>query len=169
MSLFDHKPETVINIEGDLIINFGEEKPHHHHRHIKPILAFNILIHNTNFNYMAIVTNLTLTSVAPVTLNMTVTDGPNGPQIAGVLSGLAYNVDATQDIAVVDPNDPLSVDIHSVAPQGGSTVTGTGNFVSTLLGSDGVTPAFSGTVTGTLVLVNNVVVAVLNPVLAFNQ
>lgn len=167
----EENKEPFVFIET-LIINFGEETPHHQkpkHK-IRPHLVFNIHFNNKNFNLMAQVTNLTLTSTAPVTLSMTVVDANNAnTPIAGVLSGLTYNADATQDIAVVDPADPLSVDIHAVTPQGGSTVTGTGNFVSTLLGPDGTTPAFSGTVTGTLVLVNNIPVAVLNPVLAFNQ
>lgn len=176
MSIFgsSHKEEKSnpsIFIET-IIINIGEEKPHHHKPkpQIRPHLAFNIHFNNKNFNYMAIISNLTLTSTAPVTLGMAVVDANNAnTPIAGVLSGLAYNVDATQDIAVVDPTDPLSVDIHAVAPTGGSTVTGTGNFVSTLLAPDGTTPAFSGTVTGTLVLVNNIPVAVLNPALTFNR
>ena len=119
---------------------------------------------------MAIVSNLTLTSTAPVTLSMTVVDSNNGnAEIAGTLSGLAYvATDPSQDIAVVDPTVATEVDIHAVTPSGGTTITATGTFVSTLLKADG-TPAFSGTVTGTLVLVNNVPVAVLNPVLAFNQ
>lgn len=169
MSIFGHeKPEPSIFIET-LIINLGEEKHHHGHR-MRPKLAFNLLIQNTNFTFMPQVTSLTLTSVAPVELNMTVLDAnSNNSPIAGVLSGLSYAVDATQDIAVVDSTDPLSVDIHAVSLQGGSTVTGSGTFVSTALQSDNVTPLFSGTVTGTLVLVNNIVVAVLNPVLAFNQ
>lgn len=62
----------------------------------------------------------------------------------------------------------MSVDIHAVVPQGGTAVVANGNFVSTLTKDDG-TPYFSGAITGTLVLVNNIVVAVLNPVLAFNQ
>lgn len=119
---------------------------------------------------MSIVTNLTLTSVAPVTLNMVVGDANNNnAPIAGVLSNLTYNVDATQDIAVVDSANPLEVDIHAVSLQGGSTVTATGTFVSTALQADGKTLLFSGTVTGTLVLVNNISVVVLNPVLTFNQ
>lgn len=160
------KAETIINIEN-LTINIDSD---HHERKIRPTLVFNLLIQNKNFHSMGQISNLTLTSPAPITLNMTVGDANNNnAPIAGVLSGLTYDVDATQDIAVVDTSDPLSVDIHAVAPQGGSTVTGTGNFVSTLMGTDGVTPAFSGAVTGTLVLVNNIVVAVLNPVLLFNQ
>lgn len=136
---------------------------------LRPVLTFQYFFNNKNFNFMAIITNLTLTSTAPVTFKMAVNDANNNnAPIAGVLSGLSYNADAAQDIAVVDPSDPLSVDIHAVAPQGGTTVTATGNFVSTLQKADG-TPAFSGTVTGTLVLVNNVPTAVLNPVLTFNQ
>src|ERR1700748_1052692 len=145
MSIFGHHKEEEkqpsVFIEN-LTIYLGEEKhhEHHHHGHIfRPKLAFNFLLTNTNFTYMAVVTNLTLTSTAPVELSMSVLDANNNNAvIAGTLSGLSYNVDATQDIAVVDPNDPLSVDIHAVAPQGGSTVTATGNFVSTLLGSDGI-------------------------------
>lgn len=156
--------ETILEQELEEIIDEFDNS------RIRPILAFQIFENNKTFNCMAVVTNLTLTSTAPVTFNMTVLDANNNnTPIAGVLSGLSYNADATQDIAVVDPNDPLSVDIHAVAPQGGTTVTGTGNFVSTLLGTDGKTPAFSGTVTGTLVLVNNIPVAVLKPILAFNQ
>lgn len=120
---------------------------------------------------MSIVSNLTLTSVAPQTFKMVVVDANNNNlPIGGVLSGLSYNPDdATQDVAVTDPSDPLSVDIHAVSLQGGTKVTGTGQFVSTALQPDNVTPLFSGTVTGTLVLINNIVVAVLNPVLTFNQ
>ena len=137
---------------------------------LKPKLVFNLFNKNKNYSFMAQVTNLTLTSVAPVELSLTVVDANNSnAPIAGVLSGLSYAVDATQDIAVVDATDPLSVDIHAVSLQGGSTVTGTGTFVSTALQADGITPLFSGTVTGTLVLVNNIPVVVLNPVLAFNQ
>lgn len=139
-------------------------------RRMQPFLAFTHFHHHQTHHYMAQVTSLTLTSAAPVTLNMTVLDANNNNAIlAGVLSGLTYDVDATQDIAVLDPNDPLSVDIHAVAPQGGATVTGTGNFVSTLQKADGSGPAFSGQITGTLVLVNNIVVAVLAPFLGFNQ
>src|ERR1700748_511385 len=144
MSIFGHhkdeEKQPSVFIEN-LNIFLGEEKHHeHHHGHkFRPNLAFNLLLTNTNFTYMSVVTNLTLTSTAPVELSMTVLDANNNNSvIAGTLSGLSYNVDATQDIAVVDPNDPLSVDIHAVAPQGGSTVTATGNFVSTLLGSDGI-------------------------------
>lgn len=122
---------------------------------------------------MSIVSNLTLTSLAPQPFKMVVVDANNGNlPIAGVLSNLLYNADAAQDIAVLDPNDPLSVDIHAVALQGGTTVTGTGQFVSTAVNTNpGGTssPVFSGPVTGTLVLVNNIVVAILNPVLTFNQ
>jgi hypothetical protein len=139
-------------------------------RQIQPILVFTFFVNNKNFNFMSIVTNLTLTSVAPVTLNMVVGDANNNnAPIAGVLSNLTYNVDATQDIAVVDSANPLEVDIHAVSLQGGSTVTATGTFVSTALQADGKTLLFSGTVTGTLVLVNNISVVVLNPVLTFNQ
>lgn len=170
MGIFDkkeHHPETVINIDK-IIVNLGDE-PHHGHK-ICPRLAFNILIHNTNFNYMSVVSTLTLTSTAPVTLSMTVVDKTSGTVIAGVLSGLSYTpADATQDIGVVDPSNALEVDVHAVTPTGGTNLVANGTFVSTLLGSDGVTPAFSGPVTGTLVLVNNVVISVLNPVLAFNQ
>lgn len=137
---------------------------------IRPVLTFQYFFNDKNFNFMAIITNLTLTSTAPQTFKMAVNDANNNmAPIAGTLSGLSYADDATQDIAVVDPGDPLSVDIHAVAPQGGTTVTATGNFVSTLQKPDNSGPAFSGTVTGTLVLVNNVPVAVLNPVLTFNQ
>lgn len=136
---------------------------------IRPILAFTYFFNNTNLNFMAQVKSLTLTSTAPVTLSMTVVDANTGAEIAGVLSGLSYTPDdAAQDIAVPDPADPLEVDVHAVTNSGGTNVTGSGNFVSTLLKDDG-TPAFSGTITGTLVLVNNIPVAVLNPVLAFNQ
>jgi hypothetical protein len=173
MSIFDKKernPETIINI-GEIVLSFGEEKPHK--PKLRPHLSFNLLINNTNFNFMAQVSTLTLTSTAPVTLNMTVTDGPGGPEIAGTLSGLGYTpVDATQDIAVVDPAVATSVDVHAVTNTGGTTVAGSGTFVSTLTKTnpDGTTsPAFSGTVTGSLVLVNNIPVAVLNPVLTFNQ
>jgi len=119
---------------------------------------------------MSQVTTLTLLSTAPVTLFMTVVDANNNnAEIAGVLSGLSYTpADPAQDIAVVDPDNALDVDVHAVTNTGGTTVTGSGTFVSTLTNPDG-TPAFSGTVTGQLVLVNNVPVAVLNPVLAFNQ
>lgn len=168
MSIFRHeKKEPTIFIEN-LIINLGNE--HHHERKIRPKLAFNFFVNNTNLTSMAQVTNLTLTSTAPVTLNMTVVDANNNnAPIAGVLSGLSYAGDNTQDIGVVDPNNPLEVDIHAVSLTGGSSLVGTGTFVSTALQADGITPLFSGTVTGTLVIVNNVVVAILNPVLAFNQ
>jgi hypothetical protein len=137
---------------------------------IKPVLVFNFFYKTQNCNFMSVVSSLTLTSTAPVTLSMTVVDQTSGNVIAGVLSGLSYApADPTQDIAVVDPSNPLEVDVHAVLPTGGTSVVATGNFVSTLLGTDGVTPVFSGSVTGTLVLVNNVPVAVLNPVLAFNQ
>lgn len=140
-------------------------------RRLRPILIFQYFYHDKNAHFMAQVTNLTLTSVAPVTLNMTVVDANNNnAPIAGILSGLSYNpADATQDIAVPDPSNPLEVDIHAVALQGGTSVAGSGTFVSTAVGTDGKTPLFSGTVTGTLVLVNNIPVAILNPVLAFNQ
>src|SRR5271170_5474054 len=87
MHLFEHKPDTVINIEGDLIINIGEEKPHK----LRPRLAFNIFLNNTNLNFMAVVTSLNLTSAAPVQLFMTVVD-PSGNLIAGVATAYAYAV-----------------------------------------------------------------------------
>ena len=171
MSIFDHHDKDSFIFIDTLIVNLGEEE-HHHHKpkpKIRPHLAFNLFIQNTNFNLMSVVTNLTLTSTAPVTLSMTVVDQTTGNLIAGVLSGLSYASDSTQDIGVVDPADPLEVDVHAVSSTGGTSLVATGNFVSTLLGSDGTTPAFSGSVTGTLVLVNSIPVAVLNPVLAFNQ
>ena len=73
MKLFEHKPDTVINIEGDLIINLVEEMPHRHRR-VSPKLAFNILINNTNLKFMSVVKSLALTSAAPVQLFMTVID-----------------------------------------------------------------------------------------------
>jgi hypothetical protein len=145
-------------------------------RKMRPILVFNIFENNKNFNCMAVLTLLTLTSTAPQTLFMTVLDSANGnAPIAGTLSALAYvPADPTQDIAVPDPVTPTDVDIHAVAPQGGTTVVATGNFVSTLTKTnpDGTTsPAFSGALPpSTLTIVNNVVVAVaMVPVLAFNQ
>lgn len=175
MSIFGHHKDEKSNpsvfIET-IIINFGEEKPHHHKPkpQIRPHLVFNIHFNNKNFNCMAIISNLTLVSTAPVTLFMTVVDANNANAlIAGTLSGLTYTPgDAGQDIAVVDPVDPLSVDVHAVTNTGGTSVAASGQFTSTLTNPDG-TPVFSGTVTGTLVLVNNIPVAVLNPVLAFNQ
>lgn len=167
MSIFGHaRPEPSIFIEN-IIINFGEEKPHR----LRPKLAFNIFNSNKNFNFMGQITKLTLVSTAAVTLSMTVVDANNGnAPIAGTLSGLSYVPgDSSQDLAVVDPNDPLSVDVHAVSNGGGTNLVATGNFVSTLQKPDGTGPAFSGTVTGTLVIVNNIPVAVLNPVLAFNQ
>lgn len=140
-------------------------------RSLRPILVFRLFINNINFNVMPQVTSLTLTSTAPVTLSCTVVDANNNnTEIAGTLSALSFNpADAIQDIAVVDPTNPLDVDVHAVSNTGGTTVTGTGTFISTLLGTDGKTPAFNGPVTGTLVLVNNIPVKVLAPVLAFNQ
>lgn len=167
MHLFEHKPDTVINIEGDLVINFGEERP----RKIKPTLVFNYFINNTNFNSMAVISSLTLTSTAPVTLNMTVID-QNGNQIAGTLSGLSYAVgDPTQDIAVVDPTVATEVDIHAVSLTGGTGVTPTGTFVSTAFQSDGVTPVLSGTVTGPALALTNAVVVppTVTGTLVFNQ
>lgn len=156
----------TLDIVGDLV----HILLHRCHSHIRPILAFQIFNQNKNFNFMAQVTTLTLTSTAPVTLSMTVVDANNNnAEIAGTLSGLTYSVsDASQDVAVVDPANPLEVDIHAVTNTGGTSVVGSGTFVSTLKDTNG-NPAFSGTVTGTLVLVNNIPVAVLNPVLAFNQ
>lgn len=161
------KAETIINI-GELIINVDFD---HRERKIRPILVFNYLFKNKNLEFMQPVSNLILTSTAPITLFMTVGDANNGnAAIAGTLSGLSYNPeDANQDIAVTDPGDPLSVDVHAVTNSGGTTVTGTGNFVSTLQKPDGSGPAFSGQISGTLVLVNNIPVAVLSPVLLFNQ
>lgn len=166
-----HIIDKLLRNESDLIELLGRLIPEQSQPgKIRPILSFKLFINNKNFNFMAQIKSLTLISTAPVTLSVTVVDATTGIEIAGVLSGLAYNpADATQDIAVVDPVNPLDVDVHAVSNTGGTTVTGTGNFVSTLKGADGVTPAFSGTVTGTLVLVNNIPVAVLNPVLAFNQ
>lgn len=140
-------------------------------RQIRPILAFNISITNKNLNFMAVVTSLNLTSTAPVQLFMTVVDQTTGALIAGVASGFAYNVaDQSQDIAVTDTTIPTDVDIHAVSSSGGTTVVPTANFVSTLLGSDGKTPLFSGPITGpALTLTNNIPVTTLNPVLAFNQ
>jgi hypothetical protein len=167
MSHSDHHPQTVINI-GEININCGEEKT----RRMRPILAFNIFQTNKNFNFMAVISSLTLTTTAPVTLFMTVLDTSNGNAVvAGALTGLSYTpADPTQDIAVVDPTTATDVDIHAVTPTGGTTVAATGTFVSTLLQSDNVTPVFSGPVSGTLTIVNNVVVsATMTPVLAFNQ
>jgi hypothetical protein len=140
---------------------------------MRPTLVFNIFENNKNYNFMGVVTSLNLTSPAPVQLFMTVLDSANGnTPIAGVATLYAYAVaDPTQDIAVVDPTTPADVDIHAVSNTGGTSVTPTANFVSTLLQADGVTPVFSGPITGpALVLTNNVVVAVaMAPVLAFNQ
>jgi hypothetical protein len=138
--------------------------------HIRPELVFTHLHHHKNFNYMAIISSLTLTSVAPVTLSMSVVDANNNNAlIAGTLSGLAYTpTDSAQDIAVPDLTVATDVDIHAVTDTGGTTITAIGTFVSTSLNPDG-TPKVNGKVTGTLVLVNNIPVAVLNPVLAFNQ
>lgn len=159
-------PEVEVNI-GELIIKIEEDGEV---RKIRPKLAFVYYYNNLNLNFMSIVTSLTLTSLAPQTFKMIVVDANNANSpIGGVLSGLTYNADATQDIAVVDPADPLSVDIHAVSQQGGTAVTGSGTFVSTALQPDGVTPLVNGIVTGTLVLVNNIVVAIVNPVLTFNQ
>jgi hypothetical protein len=160
-----HPDEHPCILIENLTINVGEEKPHP----LRPKLAFNIYVNNKNFNSMAIVTSLNLTSTAPVTLTMTVVD-QTGTVIAGALTGLSYApADATQDLAVVDPSNALEVDIHAVSPTGGTSLVATGTFVSTLLGSDGVTPAFSGPVTGTLTITNNVAVVTLTPSLAFNQ
>jgi hypothetical protein len=91
--------------------------------------------------------------------------------VAGALTGLAYTpADPTQDLAVVDPTTTTDVDIHAVSSTGGTTLAATGQFTSTLLQADGKTPVFSGPVSGTLTIVNNVVVAAtMTPVLAFNQ
>jgi hypothetical protein len=167
MALLGNRMAVLSQTLANTLEKVLEKHPGHK---ICPILVFNIFENNKNFNFMAVVKTLTLTSTAPVTLNMTVTDGDGGPEIAGVLSGLTYApADPTQDIAVVDPTVATEVDVHVVSNTGGTTVTGTGTFVSTLLGPDGKTPAFSGPVTGTLVLVNNIPVKVLAPVLAFNQ
>lgn len=145
-----------------------------HHRHpkpkIHPILAFNIIFNNKNFNCMGVVTSLNLTSAAPVQLFMTVVD-PSGNPIAGVATGFSYVVaDPTIDIAVVDPDVPADVDIHATANTGTTTVTPTANFVSSLKQADGVTPVFSGPITGpALTLTNNIPVTTLTPSLAFNQ
>jgi|SRR5580693_8797000 hypothetical protein len=175
MDLFGKKEhphgDTIINID-QIIVNFGEEKEHHHQRKMHPRLAFNTIIQNTNFNYMAVISSLTLTTTAPVQLFMTVLDSSNGNAlVAGALTGLSYTpADPTQDLAVVDPAVATDVDIHAVSATGGTVVTANGTFVSTLLKSDNVTPVFSGPVTGTLTIVNNVVVsATMTPVLAFNQ
>jgi hypothetical protein len=135
-----------------------------------PKLAFNISIKNKNLNFMAVVTSLNLTSAAPVQLFMTVVDASGNP-IAGVLSGLSYAVaDPTADVAVVDSTTPTDGDIHAVSSTGGTSVTPSGTFVSTLLQADGVTPVFSGPVTGpALTLTNNIPVTTLTPSLAFNQ
>lgn len=136
---------------------------------MRPVLAFNLFCTNKNFNCMATVQNLTLTSVAPVTLKATVVDASNNNSpIAGTLSGLSYTPDdATQDVAVVDPNDSTEVDLHAASNTGGTTVHAIGTFVSTLKKDDG-TPAFNGQVTCDLVIVNNIPAAALNPVLTFN-
>lgn len=162
----EHNPEMVINI-GEIFINFGEGKER---KKMRPILAFNISINNKNLNFMSVVTSLNLTSAAPVQLFMTVLD-PSGNPIAGVATAYAYAVaDPTQDIAVADPTTPADVDIHAVSSTGGTTVTPTANFVSTLLQADGVTPVFSGQITGpALTLTNNIPVTTLSPSLAFNQ
>lgn len=143
--------------------------PEHRHE-IRPLLAFNIFINNKNFNFMSVVTNVNLTSTAPLQLFMTVVD-PSGNVIAGVATGFAYVVgDPTQDIAVADNDLPADVDIHAVSSTGGTTITPTANFVNTLLGPDGKTPVFSGPITGpALTLTNNIPVTTLTPSLAFNQ
>ena len=165
----DYEICEILTREEILAQELEELIDREHKPKMRPVLTFQYFLNNKNLNFMAIISNLTLTSTAPQTFKMNVNDANNNlAPIAGTLTGLSYNADAAQDIAVVDPADPLSVDIHAVAPQGGTTVTATGNFVSTLQKADG-TPAFSGTVTGTLVIVNNVPVAVLNPVLTFNQ
>lgn len=157
--------ETIIN--ETVIIE--EENPHQHG--LKPILRFNIFINNKNFNFMPVVTSLNLTSAAPVQLFMTVVD-PSGNLIAGVATAYAYAVgDPTADIAVVDGTVPADVDIHAVSGTGGTSVTPTANFVSTLLQADGLTPVFSGPITGPALAVTNNIppVTTLTPSLAFNQ
>ena len=162
----EQTPEVVVNI-GEIFINFGGEKERNK---MRPRLAFNILINNKNLNFMSVVTSINLTSPAPVQLFMTVID-PSGNLIAGTATGYAYAVaDPTQDIAVVDPTTPEDVDIHAVSSTGGTTVTPTANFVSTLKQADGVTPVFSSPITGpALTLTNNIPVTTLSPSLAFNQ
>lgn len=147
-----------------------EHERHRHHSNMRPTLIFKLFFNNKNFHSMSQVQNLTLISTAPVALFMAVVDANNNnAPIAGTLTNLVYTpADPTQDIAVVDPNDDTEVDVHAVTNTGGTTVAASGNFVSTLQKDDG-TPAFSGSVTGQLVLVNNIPVAVLNPVLTFNQ
>jgi hypothetical protein len=141
------------------------------HHHLRPIIHFSHFYHDKNFNYMAILTSLTLTSTAPVDLAMVVVDANNNnTPIAGTLTGVSYTLaDPTQDAAVPDPVTPNEVDIHAILLTGGTVVTATGTFVSTAVGTDGKTPLFSGTVTGTLTLVNNIPATTLAPVLTFNQ
>jgi hypothetical protein len=164
----EKEKDSIINRLIGIIENLTGDHP----RKLRPVLAFNILNNNSNYNFMAVLSSLTLTSTAPVTLFMTVLDSSNGNAlIAGALTGLAYTpADPTQDLAVVDPTTATDVDIHAVSPSGGTTLAATGTFVSTLLQADNVTPVFSGPVSGTLTIVNNVVVAAtMTPVLAFNQ
>jgi hypothetical protein len=159
--------EKIVFVDNLYITNnfYGEAK------HVRPRLAFNIFLNNTNLNFMAVVTSLNLTSAAPVQLFMTVVD-PSGNVIAGVATAYAYAVgDPTQDIAVVDGTVPADVDIHAVSGTGGTSVTPTANFVSTLLQADGITPVFSGPITGLALAVTNNIppVTTLTPSLAFNQ
>lgn len=161
---------TLIILIMQIIIIFDEHRRKKKKR-LSPVLAFNILINNKNLNCMAVVTNLTLTSAAPVQLFMTVVDKTTGNPIAGVASGFAYQVgDQTQDIAIPDATTPSDVDIHAVSNSGTTTIIPTANFVSTLLQADGKTPVFSGPITGpALTVSNNIPVTTLDPVLAFNQ
>lgn len=163
MSIFARWQSELDEYIQEQIDKFEKKHPH-------PRLVFNIHSINKNYNFMAVITSLTLTSTAPVTLTMTVVDQASGNLIAGVLSGLSYApADPTQDLGVVDSSNPLEVDVHAVSSTGGTNLVATGTFVSTLLQTDGKTPVFSGTVTGTLAIVNNVPVLTLNPILAFNQ
>ena len=160
--------ESIINRLLGIIENLtdcGKKCPLH------PVLTFNIFNNNKNYNYMAILTSLALTSVAPVDLAMVVCDANNNnAPIAGVLTGVTYTpTDPTQDIAVPDPVTPNEVDIHAVSLTGGTVVTANGTFVSTALQADGKTPVFSGPVSGTLTVTNNIPAPTLSPVLTFNQ
>jgi hypothetical protein len=128
-------------------------------RKMRPKLVFNLLINNKNYNSMAIITSLNLTSTAPVQLFMSVVD-QNSNVIAGVLTLQSVTpADPTQDISVLDPTTPDDVDIHAVALQGGTGVVAVGTFVSTALNPDG-TPVLTGTFTSdSLAVTNNIVIA----------
>lgn len=103
---------------------------------------------------------LTLSNRDPLTLKVSVVDENNkNAQIPGTLTNLqVVPADPAQDSGKPNDADPNNaIDVEAVASDGGTSVNVTGDFISTDLKPD-QTPVINGPVTGTLTLLNDIVV-----------